>query len=199
MTSATAYFDDLFAGRRVMAILRGYDPDRTVELCRRAWAAGVDAVEVPVQSPDAVPSLEAAVAAAREEGRTVGAGTVTTPEQVADVVRAGAAFAVAPGTDPETAAAADAAGLPYLPGVATASEVQAAARCGLAWVKAFPASLLTPAWVSAQLAPFPGLRVIATGGVDARNAPAFLAAGARVVGVGSALEDPEQLPLLAGL
>ncbi len=195
----TAYFDELFDGRRVMAILRGYDPARTVELCHRAWENGVDAVEVPVQRPDAVPSLAAAVSAARDIGRTVGAGTVTTPEQVAEVVRVGAAFAVAPGTDVATAEAAARTGLPYLPGVATASEVQAAARCGLVWVKAFPASLLTPAWVGALRAPFPDLRVVATGGVDARNAPDFLAAGARVVGVGSALEDPEQLPLLARL
>lgn len=199
MSTATDYFDGLFAGRHVMAILRGYDPPTTVELCRRAWEAGVDVVEVPVQSPDAMPSLEAAVTEARRRGRTVGAGTVTTPEQVADVVRVGAAFAVAPGMDRDTAAAAADADLPYLPGVATASEVQAAGRSGLTWVKAFPASVLTPAWVAAQLAPFPHLRVVATGGVDAHNAPAFLAAGARVVGVGSALEDPDQLPLLARL
>jgi len=58
---------------------------------------------------------------------------------------------------------------------------------------------LTAGWFNALLAPFPLACFVAAGGVDASNAPDFLKAGARVVGVGSALSDPAQLGLLAAL
>ncbi|GIG87036.1 bifunctional 4-hydroxy-2-oxoglutarate aldolase/2-dehydro-3-deoxy-phosphogluconate aldolase [Plantactinospora endophytica] len=196
---STAYFDDLFAGQPVMAILRGFDPAGTVALCERAWAAGIDVVEVPVQSPDALPSLHAAVAAGRDRGRPVGAGTVVTPDQVRTVYEAGAAFTVAPGYDPEVAAECSRLGLAHLPGVATSSEIGRALRTGHTWLKAFPASELGTGWIRAQLAPFPTVKFVATGGVDADNAEAFLGAGCRVVAVGSALQDPRQLDLLGRL
>lgn len=194
------YFDAAFAGHRVMAILRGYTPERTVELCETAWAAGIDVIEVPVQDEGAYPSLEAAIAAATARGASIGAGTVTTPEQVHRVAALGAAFTVAPGTSVRVIAACREAGLPHLPGVATASEITAVVDNGLTWVKAFPAAQLGPAWVRAQAGgPFPGVRFVATGGVDASNAAGFLDAGARVVAVGSALADPSQLALLGRL
>ena len=88
-------------------------------------------------------------------------------------------------------------GLPVMPGVATSSEIQAARRLGLVWLKAFPVAQLGSAWVRAQLAPFPEARFVATGGVDADNAREFLDAGARVAAIGSALADDNQLAKLA--
>jgi 2-dehydro-3-deoxyphosphogluconate aldolase/(4S)-4-hydroxy-2-oxoglutarate aldolase len=193
------YFDGIFARQRVMAILRGYDPERTVELCRIAWDAGIDAVEVPVQSESAYPSLVAAIAAARERGTSIGAGTVTTPGQVERVAELGAAYTVAPGTSARVIETSLALGLPHLPGVATASEITVVLDHGLTWVKAFPAAQLGPAWISAQRGPFPQVTFVATGGIDAGNAADFLDAGARVVAVGSALADPGQLRLLGRL
>ncbi|WP_235940056.1 bifunctional 4-hydroxy-2-oxoglutarate aldolase/2-dehydro-3-deoxy-phosphogluconate aldolase [Occultella kanbiaonis] len=195
----TAYFDTAYATVPVMAILRGYSPERTVELCTRAWDLGLTQVEVPIQTPDAVPSLEAAVAAARERGAEVGAGTVTTPEQVDLAHRVGAVFTVAPGFDPDVIARSVELAVPHVPGVSTPSEIQQAAKLGLTWVKAFPASVLGPAWIKAVLAPFPGVRIVATGGINAANAAEYLDAGARVVSLGSALEDPSQLDRVAAL
>ncbi|NYE48166.1 Entner-Doudoroff aldolase [Spinactinospora alkalitolerans] len=192
-------FDETFADRPVMAILRGMPREETVALATRAWDLGITAVEVPVQTPDAMPSLRAAVEAGAERGRLVGAGTVITTEQVTAVAQAGAAFTVAPGLDPAVAAASLARGLPHLPGVATPTEIQQALRHGLEWVKAFPASALGTAWFAAMRGPFPGLKIVATGGMDARNAAEYLDAGARVVAVGSALTDPVQVDLLAEL
>jgi 2-dehydro-3-deoxyphosphogluconate aldolase / (4S)-4-hydroxy-2-oxoglutarate aldolase len=106
---------------------------------------------------------------------------------------------VAPGLDPEVVRLSAELALPHLPGVATPSEIQRAHRLGLSWVKAFPAAELGTGWFKAMLGPFPGLRMVATGGMNASNAPEFLAAGAAVVAVGSALEDAEQLPALAKL
>jgi 2-dehydro-3-deoxyphosphogluconate aldolase/(4S)-4-hydroxy-2-oxoglutarate aldolase len=183
----------------VMAILRGYDPNRTVELAAQAWDLGIRALEIPIGEPDQLPSLEAAVRAGRERGMPVGAGTVLTPDQVAAAAAAGAAYTVAPGLDVAVLAASLAAGLPHLPGVATPTEVQQAVRAGCTWVKAFPASVLGPAWFRELRGPFPGVRTVATGGVDGHTAAQYLAAGASVVGVGSALSDPAQIELLAAL
>jgi 2-dehydro-3-deoxyphosphogluconate aldolase/(4S)-4-hydroxy-2-oxoglutarate aldolase len=192
-------FDEIFGTQRVIAILRGLPERETVELAGRAWDLGIDLVEVPVQTPDALPALRAAIAAGAERGRTVGAGTVITLEQVAAVAEAGAAFTVAPGLDPAVLAASVAAGLPHLPGVSTPSEVQVALRHGVQWLKAFPATALGTAWFKTIPGPFPQVKLVATGGIDAYSAPEFLGAGARAVGVGSALADPAQIDLLADI
>ncbi len=197
MEELNDWFDTSFASQRMMAILRGFDAARTVELAGRAWDLGLDCVEVPIQTSEAVASLRATVQAGRERDRHVGAGTVTTLDQVS--VAAGAAFTVAPGLDAEVARASIDCGLPHLPGVATASEVQQAARQGLQWLKVFPASVLGPEWFSAMAGPFPQVPLVATGGITAANAADYLSAGARVVAVGSALADEAQLELLADL
>ncbi|MBG6065390.1 bifunctional 4-hydroxy-2-oxoglutarate aldolase/2-dehydro-3-deoxy-phosphogluconate aldolase [Micromonospora ureilytica] len=195
----TPDFDHIFGGARVMAILRGLPVAETVRLAERAWDLGIDVVEVPVATADAVPALRAAVEAGAERDRIVGAGTVLDVEQVAAAADAGARFTVAPGLDLAVADAAAARGLPHLPGVATPTEAQQALRHGLTWLKAFPAISLGPAWFKAVAGPLPQLRFVATGGLDAGNAGAFLQAGVRVVAVGSALSDPTQLDALANL
>jgi len=194
-----AYFDGLFSGTAVMAILRGMQRDRTLESARRAWELGISAVEVPVQTPEAAEVLGEVVAAGRRAGREVGAGTVTTLDRVGTARRLGCAFTVAPGVDPEAAAASRAAGMAHLPGVGSATDIQQAMRCGCTWVKVFPAAALGARWLSAMRGPFPALRIVATGGIDAHNAAEFLDAGADVVAVGSALADPTQIPALARL
>ncbi len=194
-----AEFDRILAGRPLMAIFRGLGTTRSLELARTAWDLGIDVVELPIQSDADVDALAAVVAAGREEGRLVGAGTVVSTRHVELAASAGAAFTVSPGFDAEVVRASAAAGMPPLPGVATASEVQAAMALGLTWLKAFPASLLGAGWFRAMAGPFPDARFVATGGMDAANAGAFLDAGVRTVAVGSALEDPAQLPALAAL
>lgn len=195
-----SFFDDLFTdGRRVMAILRGMAPERTVELAERAWDLGIDVVEVPIETPESQPSLRAAVRAGAQRGRPVGAGTVVTPEQVHTAAGFGAAFTVAPGLDAEVVRVSGELGLPHLPGVAGPTEIQHANRLGLDWVKAFPATVLGTSWFAAMSGPFPGVHMVATGGINVHNADDYLRAGAAVVAVGSALEDPDQLPALAEL
>lgn len=183
----------------VMALFRGSSPAESVRLAERAWDAGIDLVEVPIQTPAALDALRAVVAAGRERGKPVGAGTVVTAAQVAASRQAGAVFTVAPGLDSEVLAASREADLPHLPGVATPSEVQCAVRAGLTWLKAFPATALGPAWFRAMAGPFPDVRFVATGGIDATTARIYLDAGARMVAVGSALADPAQIDALAAL
>ncbi|HEY0536400.1 MAG TPA: bifunctional 4-hydroxy-2-oxoglutarate aldolase/2-dehydro-3-deoxy-phosphogluconate aldolase [Actinoplanes sp.] len=185
-------FDEIFAGQRVMAILRGLPPSETVEIAGRLWDAGVTVLEVPIGSSDAVPALEAAVDAARERGLRVGAGTVITADQVRAAAGAGAQYTVAPGFDPLVLAASLAAGMPHLPGVGTATEVQRAWLAGCRWLKAFPAAALGPAWISGLKGPFPDVNFVATGGLKVTDAATYLGAGARVVALGAALADPRQ-------
>ncbi|VXB79381.1 4-Hydroxy-2-oxoglutarate aldolase [Microbacterium sp. 8M] len=198
MTDNSA-FDEIFHEVPLMAILRGMGVERTLATATRAWDLGITAVEVPVQTPTDVEALRVLVDAARERGLTVGAGTVVSLEHVRQAAAAGAAFTVSPGLDLDVVRASHEAGMPSLPGVSTASEVQRALGGGLTWLKAFPASLLGTGWFPAMRGPFPQAKFVATGGMDSTNARAYLDAGVRVVAVGSALEDEEQLPALAQL
>jgi len=192
-------FDEIFGGQRVMAILRGLPPDETVALATRLWDAGVTVLEVPIGTAEAVDSLSAAVTVAAGRGLRVGAGTVITAAQARAAADAGAGYTVAPGLDVTVLAASLAAGLPHLPGVGTASEVQQAYAAGCRWLKAFPAKALGAAWISAMHGPFPEVRFVATGGLRVGDAQPFLAAGASVVALGAALADPEQLTAVGGL
>ncbi|GAA3934047.1 bifunctional 4-hydroxy-2-oxoglutarate aldolase/2-dehydro-3-deoxy-phosphogluconate aldolase [Microbacterium soli] len=198
MTDNSA-FEQLFGNAPLMAILRGMGVERTLATATRAWDLGITAVEVPVQTPTDVEALRVVADAARERGLVVGAGTVIAPEHVRQAAGAGAAFTVSPGLDIEIVRASHAAGMPSLPGVSTATEVQRALSEGLTWMKAFPASLLGTGWFPAMRGPFPQARFVATGGMGSTNAREFLDAGVRVVAVGSALEDEAQLPALAAL
>lgn len=184
----TELFDSAARHTPVLAILRGFSVARTLELCRAAWTAGVSAVEIPLQGESGRAALRAAVEAGQEAGKLVGAGTITSMERVDAAAEIGAAFTVSPGYDREVAAASRASGLPHLPGVASATDVQHAIADGHIWLKAFPASVLGPQWIRAMLGPFPEARFVATGGIDRSNAAAFLRAGASLVAVGQSIE-----------
>jgi 2-dehydro-3-deoxyphosphogluconate aldolase / (4S)-4-hydroxy-2-oxoglutarate aldolase len=192
-------FDSIAGGNRVMAILRGLPPAETAALANRVWDAGIRLVEVPIASPDAVAALREAVRAGAERGLRVGAGTVVTPAQVRAAAEAGAEYTVAPGLDLTVLSASLAAGLPHLPGVATPTEIQLAYKAGCRWMKAFPAGALGTGWLRAVHGPFPDVEFVATGGLRVADVAGFLDAGARVVALGAALADPDQLASLAGV
>ena len=121
---------DLLLGQPVMAILRNMNPRRSVVLASKAWDLGIDLVEVPIQSPDAVPSLDAVIQAGAERGKPVGSGTVVTEEQVRQSAKMGVAFTVAPGLDPEVVNLCRDLRLPHLPGGAPPTQIHSAARIG---------------------------------------------------------------------
>lgn len=204
-SESNAWFDRAFAGRPLMAIFRGLGVARTLELAARAWEIGIELIEIPIQSPadlDAlaeVAALAAGSGSGSGSGRIVGAGTVTTRGQVAAARERGAAFVVSPGLDVEIVAECLDAGLPPLPGISTATELQAATGLGLTWVKVFPAVVLGSHWFSIMHGPFPAMNFVATGGLTASTAREFLDAGARAVAVGSAIENPRELAELSRL
>ena len=110
-----------------------------------------------------------------------------TAGDVRAAVAAGAQACVGPGLVPEVLAACREAGLPAIPGAMTPTEVETAWRLGAELVKLFPAARLGPEFVRDLRGPLSDVPLLATGGVDISNTPAFLRAGAAAVGVGSAL------------
>ena len=180
---------DAIRRHRLIAILRRVEPrDRLLALAEELADAGVRVFEVTLDAAAGADDL----AAVREhlagvEGAVVGAGTILRRDQLDDALRAGADFGVAPLFDPELARAALEAGLPFVPGGMTPTELAAAWRAGATFVKLFPASAVGASFVRELRGPLPDLALIPTGGIDAENAAPFLAVGAAAIGIGSAL------------
>lgn len=193
MPLSNSWFDPYFEASPYMAIFRGLGHNRTLELAHSAWAAGISLIEVPVQRPEDLETLAALVSAGRDNGQHVGAGTVLTMEQLKAVKNSGASFIVTPGFDKEIVTHANELGMAPLPGVATATEVGRAHSLGLTWLKAFPAVTLGSTWIRQMHGPFPSVRFVATGGMNLHNAQEFLAAGARGIAIGSAVEELSRL------
>jgi 2-dehydro-3-deoxyphosphogluconate aldolase/(4S)-4-hydroxy-2-oxoglutarate aldolase len=164
----------LFCGISVIPVLT-IDRERdAVPLARALADGGLRVIEVALRTPAAVAAIAAIAREAPEV--IVGAGTLQRAADVAAAVHAGARFLVSPGATPELAAAALAAERPYLPGVATPSEVMAARALGICVMKFFPAEALGGVGFLKALAPvFPGIAFCPTGGIDERSAPDYLA------------------------
>lgn len=159
--------------RRVVPVVVTDDPARADDLGAALVAGGLPVAEVTLRNPFA---LEVLGALAGRGDLLVGAGTVTTPEQVDRVHDAGAQFVVSPGLSVAVVGRCRARGLPVLPGVATASELMGALALGLGAVKFFPAEASGgPAAVSALAAAFGQVRFVPTGGISLERAPAYLA------------------------
>ncbi|WP_255461602.1 bifunctional 4-hydroxy-2-oxoglutarate aldolase/2-dehydro-3-deoxy-phosphogluconate aldolase [Isoptericola sp. BMS4] len=184
--ASDAAFDSWFSTSPLMSILRGLDAETTVRTAHRAWDLGFALVEIPLSDTTASHALSQVVAAASQRDQVVGAGTVTSVAAAEEAHGLGAAFTVAPGWDPVVAQASLRLGMPHLPGVMSPGDVQQARSAGHRWVKLFPASVVGPEMISALHGPFPGLRIVATGGVDGDNARTFLAAGAGAVSLSGA-------------
>ncbi|MFD9060718.1 bifunctional 4-hydroxy-2-oxoglutarate aldolase/2-dehydro-3-deoxy-phosphogluconate aldolase [Kitasatospora purpeofusca] len=184
--------------RKVLAVVRADSPHLAVACVHALAEAGIGALEISLTTPGALD----AIARARADSPPdvlIGAGTVLTAEHAELAAAAGASFAVTPGLTPG-AARSTALGLPLLCGALTPTEVLAALDAGAAAVKVFPAATHGPVYLRDLLAPLPHAPLIAIGGIDARTAPAYLAAGALAVGIGSPLlGDAGRGGSLAGL
>jgi 2-dehydro-3-deoxyphosphogluconate aldolase/(4S)-4-hydroxy-2-oxoglutarate aldolase len=170
---------------RVMAILRSGDGASLVEPALALFAAGFSLVEISLTTPGACAAIEQLVAR-KPDGAQIGAGTVLTVSDVADIAAAGAQFVVTPALA-DSVAESVRRGLPVAAGALTPTEVLTAHRAGASVVNIFPASLGGPGYLKALRGPLPDIPLLAVGGVGVTEATQYLRAGARGVGVGSPL------------
>ncbi|MBX8606221.1 2-dehydro-3-deoxy-6-phosphogalactonate aldolase [Pseudomonas cichorii] len=174
----------------LVAILRGLRPEEAPAIGEVLYQAGFRVIEVPLNSPqpyDSITLLRQYLPA----DCLVGAGTVLTPEQVAQVKEAGGQVIVMPHSDPKVLRAAKAAGLFLSPGVATPTEAFDALAEGADVLKLFPAEQMSPAVVKAWLAVLPaGTVLLPVGGITPQNMKDFLDAGVKGFGLGSGLFKP---------
>ncbi|MFL6304113.1 MAG: 2-dehydro-3-deoxy-6-phosphogalactonate aldolase [Candidatus Sulfotelmatobacter sp.] len=190
---------DVLQQSGLIAILRGLRPAEAIDVAEALYQEGLRVLEVPLNTPLALLSIQA-IRKALPPDCLVGAGTVTTPAQVAAVREAGGEIIVMPHGDRRVLDAAIITGLDVLPGVATPTEAFAALAAGATLLKLFPADHLGPAVLRAWLAVLPPeAACVPVGGIHPENLREFLRAGAIGVGIGSALYQAGMTSEAAGL
>ena len=181
---------EVISKNKLVAIVRLDDLSLATEITNALTDGGIRAIEFTLTNPDAVATItemrklvDASVA--------IGAGSVTSAEQVRAVADAGAQFVVSPVCKLEVINACLALDLPAMPGCFTPTEIQQAWEWGASVVKIFPANHLGRRYIKDVLAPLPHLRLMPTGGVSVDNMREFLETGAFALGVGSSLINNE--------
>ena len=182
----------------MVAILRGIRPEEAIPVTAALEACGVSIVEVPLNSPDPLASIAALVLEFGDR-LLIGAGTVMTEAQVAEVAAAGGKLIVTPHADSVVVRAAKRLGLLAVPGFFTPAEAFAMLGAGADALKLFPAEGASPAMLRAMLAVLPsGTMVLPVGGIEASNMAVWRAAGAAGLGIGSAIYKPGDTPAIVG-
>jgi 2-dehydro-3-deoxyphosphogalactonate aldolase len=174
----------------VIAILRGIKSDEAESICDALEKAGVSIVEVPLNSPDPLRSIE--MLARVFGGRMlIGAGTLTDPDQVDEVASAGGRLIVTPHTDLSIVRAAKQANLFAVPGFFNPTEAFALLKAGADAIKLFPAEVVGPSMLKALKAVLPkDALVIPVGGIDKQSIAQWMGAGADGFGAGSSIYRP---------
>jgi len=186
--SQTAPFPKLKRG--LVAILRGLKSSEAVAIGRAVHDAGIEAIEVPLNSPEPFVSI-ADLVEALPQTALIGAGTVLTAADVDALHKAGGRLLVSPNIDAEVMGRAMHYGMVTMPGVFTPTEAFQAIRLGASALKFFPASVLGASGIAAIRAVLPATTLIgAVGGVSDKDFAGYKAVGVSVFGLGSSLYKP---------
>lgn len=178
----------------LVAILRGIQPQEVVEVGKSLVDAGIQAIEVPLNSPVPFSSIERLIEACGSDAMC-GAGTVTSVDQVDKLAELGAKLVVSPHTNPNLIEAALGHEMMVLPGVATATEAFTAIAAGATKLKLFPAGDLGGAYVKSLCEVIPKtIQVLAVGHLTQENLSQFWQSGARGFGIGSGIYKPGDSP-----
>ena len=180
-------FKQQFSQTSLIGIFRGIKPDEVEDIIAASIQAGLQIVEIPLNSPQPLVSIEKL---AKRFGREtiVGAGTVTSVQEVQQVADAGGRLIVTPYARLDVVEKAKSLGLVSVPGALTPTEIAAMHDCGADAVKIFPADMLAPATLKGLRAVLPqALTLIPVGGIDLDSMKDYISAGASGFGLGSAL------------
>ena len=186
MNSSTEDLEAALDRVRLIVILRLHDHGNVVAIASTLRDAGVKFLEITIERPGAFGALERVVAAVGDDV-AIGAGTVKSVEETRRVQEVGARYIVTPNTNSAVIAAAQDSGLLALPGALTPSEIEVASAMGCRFIKLFPASLGGTEYLKSLRGPFPDVKFVPTGGVNAESAPKWFEQGAAAVAMGSNL------------
>ena len=176
----------------LVAILRANSGEELVSVAKALYEGGIRVLEVTFTVPNAVEVI-AAVHKAMGDRILLGAGTVLDPETARQAFLAGARFLVSPTVNLEVIRMALRYDKLVMPGAFTPTEILTAWEAGADVVKVFPAEIGGPDYLKAVHGPLPQIRLMPTGGVNLETMPAFFAAGACAVGLGSSLVDKKAI------
>lgn len=178
----------------LIAIVRGADPAKCVEVAEALYQGGIRLMEVTYDQRDSASWKDTAEAIQRIaeifDGRLlVGAGTVTSPELVELTAANNGQFIISPDTDVSVIKKTRELGLVSMPGAFTASEIKIAHNAGADYVKVFPVGNMGPSYIKALRAPLSHIKMMAVGGINEQNLLDYLAAGACGAGIGGNLAN----------
>ncbi|GAA1311425.1 bifunctional 4-hydroxy-2-oxoglutarate aldolase/2-dehydro-3-deoxy-phosphogluconate aldolase [Brachybacterium tyrofermentans] len=174
------------AAARLIVVIRGERADQYAPVLETLAGAGIRSVELTLSTPGTLDELPGLLERFGDQ-LDIGIGTVTDPDDLRRAAELGAHYIVTPITRADLLDAATEAGIAIVPGGLTPSELHTGWAAGAAAVKVFPASVVGPGYLKDLRGPFPGIRVIPSGGVDLEAAGAWLQAGADAVSVGGPL------------
>lgn len=182
----------VFDGVGVLPVLTIHDASIAVDLARALLNGGLATIEVTLRTPEATRAIHDIRNALPEV--IVGAGSVMNSTDSQSSVAAGASFLVSPGFDRDVVMSAEQDGVPYIPGVATASEMQAAWNAGVRVMKVFPAEHIGGVRLIDSFAQvWPYARFVPTGGIRHNNAEPYLAHPAVLAVGGSWMATPDDI------
>lgn len=188
----------LIESEKIIAIVRGVDPDVCMKVAQALYDGGIRLLEVtfPQKTPELFDKTAQTIAALKKEfaGKMcIGAGTVTTPALVELAASAGAEYIISPNVDLDVIRRTLELGLVSLPGALTPSEVMTAHNAGADYVKLFPIGAMGLTYTKAVLAPISHVKMLAVGNISSDNAADYLKAGILGVGVGGKLVNKDAI------
>lgn len=177
---------DRLMQEKLIAVIRAKDQDMGYHTAKAVMSGGLKAIEVTFT----IPQAELLIARLKDEFKhniLLGAGTILNVDMCKKAIAHGAEYIVSPGFDAKTATYCYQKGIPYVPGCMTVTEMMTAMKYHTNFIKLFPGNHFKTTFIKSIKAPLPNLKVMVTGGVNLDNIKDWLANGADIIGIGSAI------------